>query len=152
MQPAGAAVPNTVSQELTMMSRGCIISVKDTRSFFCTSGNIYEGYDHLAGERAACIARDGRGKGAAGGEARERRWSGADESQQQHLLDKPDLRTLAALSDSVSIVRTMRWVPLSPLLVANLAIAALLPLLPLLLLKFSVAELFEKIVRRFVGL
>lgn len=82
----------------------------------------------------------------------ERRWSGADESQQQHLLDKPDLQTLAALSDSVNIVRTMRWVPLSPLLVANLAVAALLPLLPLLLLKFPVAELFEKIVRRLVGL
>lgn len=82
----------------------------------------------------------------------ERRWSGADESAQQHLLDKPDLQTLAALSDSVNIVRTMRWVPLSPLLVANLAIAALLPLLPLLLLKFPVGELFEKIVRRLVGL
>lgn len=82
----------------------------------------------------------------------ERKWLGADESQQQHLLGTSDLQALSALSDSVNIVRTMRWVPLSPLLVTNLAIAALLPLLPLLLLKYPVTELFEKIVRRLVGL
>lgn len=39
LRHVGAAVQSTVLQELSMMSRGFIISVKDTRSSFCTSGN-----------------------------------------------------------------------------------------------------------------
>ncbi len=82
----------------------------------------------------------------------ERKWLGADESRHQHLMGVSDLQTLASLSDSVNIVRTMRWVPMSMFLAVNLAIAALLPLVPLLLLKYPVAKLVETVVRKLAGL
>ncbi len=82
----------------------------------------------------------------------ERKWLGADESRHQHLMGVSDLQTLASLSDSVNIVRTMRWVPMSVPLVVTLAIPALVPLVPLLLLKYPVAKLLETVVRKLAGL
>jgi hypothetical protein len=68
------------------------------------------------------------------------------------LLGTADLQSLADLSNSVSIVRNMRSVPISLRLLTELATAALLPLLPLLLLKYPVAELVEKFLRKLSGL
>ena len=51
------------------------------------------------------------------------------------LLGTADLQSLADLSNSVGIVRNMRWVPVSTRLLITVVIAALLPMLPLLLRK-----------------
>jgi hypothetical protein len=59
---------------------------------------------------------------------------------------------LADLSNSVAIVRNMRWVPLSPRLVEILAMAALVPILPLLLLKYPVADLAKSLLMKLTGL
>jgi len=67
-------------------------------------------------------------------------------------LGTPDLQSLADLSNSVSIVRNMRLVPVSLRMLTELAIAALVPILPLLLLKYPVAELAEKFFAKLSGL
>jgi hypothetical protein len=82
----------------------------------------------------------------------DRKWLGADTAPGEPLLGTADLQSLADLANSVSIVRNMRWVPLSPRLVADLAMAALVPILPLLLLKYPVADLAEKFFTRLSGL
>jgi len=80
------------------------------------------------------------------------KWLGADETSGEPLLGTPDLQSLADLSNSVSIVRNMRLVPVSLRMLTELAIAALVPILPLLLLKYPVAELAEKFFARLSGL
>jgi hypothetical protein len=82
----------------------------------------------------------------------DQKWLGADASPAEPLLGTPDLQSLADLSNSVNIVRNMRWVPLSQPLLLNIVIAALLPMLPLLLLKYPIAELAEKFIARLSGL
>jgi hypothetical protein len=46
----------------------------------------------------------------------------------------------------------MRLVPVSPSMLMNLAVAALLPLLPLVLFKYPIADLLAKFVDRLSGL
>jgi hypothetical protein len=53
-------------------------------------------------------------------------------------LGTSDLQSLADLSDSVGIVRNMRWVPVSTRLLMAVVIAALLPMLPLFLFKYHI--------------
>jgi hypothetical protein len=82
----------------------------------------------------------------------DRKWLGADADSDELLLGTPDLQSLADLSNSIAIVRNMRWVPLSRRLVADLAMAALAPILPLLFLKYPVSDLAEKFFARLTGL
>jgi len=82
----------------------------------------------------------------------DRKWLGADAGSDELLLGTPDLQSLADLSNSIAIVRNMRWVPLSRRLVADLAMAALAPILPLLFLKYPVSDLAEKFFARLTGL
>jgi hypothetical protein len=82
----------------------------------------------------------------------DRKWLGATTPPGEPLLGTPDLQSLADLSNSISVVRSMRWVPVSPRLLTDLAIAALVPIMPLLLLKYPVAELAEKFFARLSGL
>ena len=82
----------------------------------------------------------------------DQKWLGAAPPPEQELLGTPDLQSLADLGNSISIVRNMRWVPMSLRLVQNIVLAALLPILPLLLLKYPVTELVEKFFTRLVGL
>jgi hypothetical protein len=82
----------------------------------------------------------------------DRKWLSAEAEPAEPLLGTPDLQSLADLGNSINSVRNMRWVPLSPRLLADLAMAALVPLLPLLLLKYPVAELVEKFFMRLSGL
>jgi hypothetical protein len=82
----------------------------------------------------------------------DRKWLGKEAPPAEPLLGTPDLQSLADLSNSVSIVRNMRWVPLSPPLLINLAIPALLPVLPLLLFKYPLAELAAKCFSMLSGL
>lgn len=82
----------------------------------------------------------------------DRKWVGPDAAPGEPLLGTPDLQSLADLSNAVTIVSRMRWVPISPRLLTAFLIAALLPMLPLLLLKYPVAELAEQFLSRLSGL
>jgi hypothetical protein len=68
------------------------------------------------------------------------------------LFRFPDLQSLADLSNSVGIVRNMRWVPVSTRLLVTVVIAALLPMLPLLLFKYPIAELVQRVLSKLAGL
>lgn len=70
---------------------------------------------------------------------------------QEQLLGTPDLQSLADLNNSISVVRNMRWVPMSMPLLVTLLSAALVPMLPLLLLKYPITELAEKFFTNLVG-
>jgi hypothetical protein len=63
-----------------------------------------------------------------------RKWLSANPAGES-LLGTADIQSLADPSNSVSIVRDMRLVPVSPSMLMYLAMAALLPLLPLALFK-----------------
>jgi len=82
----------------------------------------------------------------------DRKWLGDDPAPVEVLLGTPDLQSLADLSNSIGIVRNMRWVPLSLRLVESLAISALLPIVPLLLFKYPVADLARNFFARLTGL
>lgn len=81
----------------------------------------------------------------------DKKWRGADASPEP-LLGTPDLQSLADLANSMNIVRNMRVVPVSQLLLINLAMAALLPIIPLILFKYPVVELAEKFFRTLIGI
>lgn len=82
----------------------------------------------------------------------DRKWLGDDPAPVEVLLGTPDLQSLADLSNSIAIVRNMRWVPLSLRLLESLAISALLPIVPLLLFKYPVADLARNFFARLTGL
>jgi hypothetical protein len=82
----------------------------------------------------------------------DRKWLGADPAPGEPLLGTSDIQSLADLSNSVSIVRDMRLVPISPGILTYLAVAALLPLLPLVLFKYPLSDLLAKFFDRLSGL
>jgi hypothetical protein len=79
----------------------------------------------------------------------DRKWLGADPAPGEPLLGTADIQSLADLSNSVSIVRDMRLVPVSVSLLKSLAVAALLPLVPF---KYPIADLLAKFFGRLSGL
>ena len=80
------------------------------------------------------------------------KWLGKDDPDREPLLGTPDLQSLADLGNSISVVREMRVVPISLLLLKDYALSALLPFLPLALFKYPVAELTQKFFARLTGL
>lgn len=82
----------------------------------------------------------------------DRKWLGKDDPDRDTLLGTPDLQSLADLCHSVGVVRDMRIAPISPRLLKDYALTALLPFLPLLLFKYPVAELAQKFLARLTGL
>jgi hypothetical protein len=82
----------------------------------------------------------------------DRKWLGADTAPRKSLLGAPDLQSLADLGNSINIVRTMRWIPVSLKLLMVLTMATLLPMLPLFLLKYPITELVEKFFTKLLGL
>jgi hypothetical protein len=83
----------------------------------------------------------------------DRKWlGGTDPAGGEHLLGTADIQSLADLSNSVSIVRDMRLVLVSPSMLMYLAVAALAPLLPLLLFKYPIGDLLGKFVERLSGM
>ncbi len=80
------------------------------------------------------------------------KWLGRGEPDREPLLGTSDLQSLADLGNSISVVREMRIVPISLLLLKDYALTALLPFLPLLLLKYPVAELTQRFFARLTGL
>ena len=82
----------------------------------------------------------------------EKKWLNAAAVATEPLLGTSDLQSLADLSNSVGIVRNMRWVPVSTRLLITVVVAALLPTLPLLLFKYPIAELVQRVLSKFAGL
>ena len=82
----------------------------------------------------------------------DRKWLGADPAPGEPLLGTADIQSLADMSNSVSIVRDVRLVPVSPSILMYLAGAALLPLLPLVLFKYPIADLLAKFFDRLSGM
>jgi hypothetical protein len=82
----------------------------------------------------------------------DRKWLGADPAPGEPLLGTADIQSLADLSNSVSIVRDMRLVPVSPSMLVYLTVGALLPLLPLVLFKYPLADLLAKFFGSLSGL
>jgi hypothetical protein len=83
----------------------------------------------------------------------ERKWLGGEGVPPgESMLGSPDLQSLADLGNSVNLVRKMRWVPIGPRLLTQMALAALVPLAPLLLFKYPLAELAQRFFARLVGL
>jgi hypothetical protein len=82
----------------------------------------------------------------------EKKWLNASAIPAEPLLGTSDLQSLADLSNSVGIVRNMRWVPVSTRLLVAVVIAALLPMLPLFLLKYPIAELAQRLFSKLAGL
>lgn len=82
----------------------------------------------------------------------DRKWLGAGPAPQEPLLGTADIQSLADLGNSISIVREMRLLPVSPTLLMYLAVAALLPLLPLVLFKYPLADLIANFFGRLCGL
>jgi hypothetical protein len=78
-----------------------------------------------------------------------RKWLGADPAPGEPLLGTADIQSLADLSNSLSIMRDMRLVPVSPSILMYLAVAALLPLV---LFKYPIADLLAKFFDRLSGL
>jgi hypothetical protein len=79
------------------------------------------------------------------------KWLGTGPAPTESVLGTADIQSLADLSNSVSVVRDMRLVPVSPSLVMYLAVAALLPVLPLVLFKYPLANLLAKFFERLSG-
>jgi hypothetical protein len=67
-------------------------------------------------------------------------------------LGTPDLQSLADLASSVDVVNRMRWVPIGPRLLKQMAVAALVPLTPLLLFNYPLAEVAAQLFARLIGL
>jgi hypothetical protein len=82
----------------------------------------------------------------------EKKWLNAAAAPAEPLLGTADLQSLADLSNSVGIVRNMRWVPVSTRLLITVVVAALLPMLPLLLFKYPIAELVQRVLSKLAGL
>jgi hypothetical protein len=82
----------------------------------------------------------------------DQKWLHAETPSGEPLLGTSDIQSLADLTNSVNVVRNMRSVPTSPLLLKEFALASVLPMLPLYLLKYPVAQLAEKFFAKLAGL
>ncbi|MCC6581414.1 MAG: hypothetical protein IT440_13335 [Phycisphaeraceae bacterium] len=68
------------------------------------------------------------------------------------LLGTPDMQSLADLTNSVTVVRELQWVPGSRRLLLGFAASLLAPMLPLLLLKYPIGELTARLFQTLTGL
>jgi hypothetical protein len=80
------------------------------------------------------------------------KWVQGGESPQEDLLGTPDLQSLADLTNSVDMVRTMRLIPVGRKLLLALVGSVLAPMLPLLLMKFPVDQLLALLFRALTGM
>jgi hypothetical protein len=81
----------------------------------------------------------------------ERKWIHGAEPDEE-LLGTGDIQSLADLTTAIDVVRGVRIVPISPGVMLNLAMVALIPMLPLLLFKYPMAELIGQMLGRLTGL
>ncbi len=81
-----------------------------------------------------------------------KKWILGENPTSEPLLGTPDLQSLADLTNSVTVVRDMQWVPASRRLFLILAAAAILPMLPLVFFKYPVSDVASKLFQAMTGL
>ena len=81
----------------------------------------------------------------------EKKWLG-DRPPEEELLGTGDIQSLADLTTAIGVVREVRLLPISPRVMLNLAIVALLPMVPLMLFKYPLVELIGQMLGRLTGL
>ena len=82
----------------------------------------------------------------------DRRWIRDEKASGESQLGTADLQSLADLTNSVRVVRDMRWVIADQRLVMALAAPVILPLLPLIFLKYPVNQLAMWLFQALTGL
>lgn len=82
----------------------------------------------------------------------EAKWLSCKTNPDEALLGTPDIQSLADLSNSVSIARSMRWAPMSTRLFVTISVATLAPMAPLFLFKYPVADLAQMLFKKLAGL
>jgi hypothetical protein len=82
----------------------------------------------------------------------DRKWVRGNNPNDEPLLGTADIQSLADLSNSFSIIRNMRMVPIGRRLLISFGVAALAPLVPLLLLKYPIGELIQKFFTNLTGM
>jgi len=85
-------------------------------------------------------------------QAFERKWLRGDNPGGESVLGTADIQSLADLTNSVNVVRELRWGPVSRRLVLFLAVATLLPMLPLALFRYPVSEVVAGLFRTLTGM
>jgi hypothetical protein len=81
----------------------------------------------------------------------ETKWTDGSTPEGEPLLGSADLQSLADLTNTVSVVKSMRWITVGPRLLLMMALASVAPLTPLLLFQYPLAELTQRFFSRMVG-
>jgi hypothetical protein len=82
----------------------------------------------------------------------DRRWIRDETASGESQLGTSDIQSLADLTNSVRVVRDMRWIIADQSLVMSLAVPVILPLLPLVFLKYPVNQLVLWLFQSLTGL
>lgn len=81
----------------------------------------------------------------------DRKWVGEERSGESQL-GTGDLQSLADLTNSVNVVRGMRWIPIGQRQLMQFAVSAIVPLLPLLLLKYPMKQVVARLFQMLSGM
>jgi len=81
----------------------------------------------------------------------EDRWIENQHRAGDSLLGTSDIQSLADLTNSLNVVRRMRWIPADQRLMIQLTTSAVVPLVPLLFLKYSLGEMLVRVFQVLVG-
>ena len=81
----------------------------------------------------------------------DRKWVQNKNASGESQLGTADMQSLADLTNSVRVVRDMRWVPASRRLMMELAACVILPLLPLLFMRYHFDQLSVRLFQMLIG-
>lgn len=82
----------------------------------------------------------------------DRKWIRGEAPSDESLLGSADIQSLADLTNSVNVVRGMRWIPAGRRLIILLAASVMVPLLPLLFLKYPGDQLAVRLFQILTGM
>jgi len=82
----------------------------------------------------------------------DRKWIRDEQASGESQLGTSDLQSLADLTNSVNVVRGMRWIPVGQRLMMGLAASVIVPLLPLFFLRYPVDQLAVRLFQMLTGL
>jgi len=82
----------------------------------------------------------------------DRKWIRDENVTGESQLGTADLQSMADLTNSVAVVRGMRWIPVGQRQMTVLLTSTIVPLLPLLLLKYPIDQLASKVFQMLIGM
>jgi len=80
------------------------------------------------------------------------KWIRGEEASGESQLGTADLQSLADLTNSLNVVRGMRWIPVGQRQMTILFASTIAPLLPLLLLKYPIDQVTAKVFQMLTGM